>query len=107
MPDKLKVGSSPPRATSICERAVPSSNCDATTVGFRTAASAAAFSEVVGRPVGRGGRISFNAAMPMTCWNVAREVSSVPSAWIRLAVAPASRASACATSVRVTSPTRN
>ena len=73
--------------------------------GLASLAAASASSSVPGRPMGTGGHESVPGAWPATCRYMARADIMPPSAATLSAPACASRASACATSVRVTSPT--
>ncbi len=77
------------------------------TVGFLALASAIASSRVAGSVGRKLGCSSFAGAWPTARSKLARLTCKFPSACWRDAVAPASLASAWATSVRVTAPTRN
>jgi hypothetical protein len=99
-------GSSWPRTTSTLSRAASSVKSPRSRSKLLLAASASASSRVAGKPDARAACISRRAddRRPARNWPAGLEV---PSALIRCAVACASEDSACATSVRVTSPTRN
>ena len=99
-------GSNWPRTTSMLSRAASSAKLAEITLKLAVAARVSASSRVTGS-VGRSrGSSSLPGAWPTTRTYSAWLCRSVPSAEVRVPMACASDDSACATSVRVTSPTR-